>query len=215
MKIYPDLPGRRTRTIAFDVFIVLMLWLCYAVGMLVHDTVMQLDSLGRGVQNAGHQVEDAFASVSDKVDGTPVVGDDLEDALDGAGAKTSRPVVSAGTKGREAVAQTADTLGWLAGGLPAAALLLWFLPKRVVTARRLLAARRVLQSTDDEERMRLLAMRAAFVLPYGQLLQHTRDPIGDLATGNYRPLLAALGEEYGLRLVPRGVPRSSAVVSPG
>ncbi|MCW2972570.1 MAG: hypothetical protein JWN72_843 [Thermoleophilia bacterium] len=210
MKIYPDLPGRRARVIALDVFVVLLLWLAYAVGMLAHDAVMQLDVLGRGVQQAGHQVEDAFASVGDKVDRTPVVGDDLEDALKGAGTKTGTPVVAAGTKGRAAVADTANTLGWIVGGAPAALLLLWFVPRRVSSARRILAARRVLANPEDAERTRLLAMRAVFALPFGVLLQHSRDPVGDLAAGNYRPLLAALGDEYGLRLAPRGLASSPA-----
>jgi hypothetical protein len=42
-------------------------------------------------------------------------------------------------------------------------------------------------------------MRAAFSLPYGQLLQYTRDPLGDLEDGRYDALVAAALEDAGLR----------------
>ena len=52
------------------------------------------------------------------------------------------------------------------------------------------------------ERRRLLAMRAAFSLPYGQLLLYTRDPLGDLASERYDALVAAALEDAGLRADP-------------
>jgi hypothetical protein len=42
-------------------------------------------------------------------------------------------------------------------------------------------------------------MRAAFALPYGQLLRYTSDPIGDLAEERYEALVAAVLEDAGLR----------------
>jgi hypothetical protein len=47
-------------------------------------------------------------------------------------------------------------------------------------------------------------MRAAFSLPYGQLLAYTRDPIGDLEDGRYDALVAAALEDAGLRAPPTG-----------
>ncbi len=61
------------------------------------------------------------------------------------------------------------------------------------------AALRILQGAESPERRRLLAMRAAFDLPYGTLLSYTQDPIGDLAEGRYQPLLNAVFEDAGLR----------------
>jgi hypothetical protein len=57
----------------------------------------------------------------------------------------------------------------------------------------------VLGERATEERRRLLAMRAAFSMPYGQLLQYTRDPIGDLEGGRYDALVAAALEDAGLK----------------
>jgi len=43
------------------------------------------------------------------------------------------------------------------------------------------------------------AARAAFGLPYGTLLQYTKDPIGDLQAGRYDALVRAELEQAGLR----------------
>ena len=41
-------------------------------------------------------------------------------------------------------------------------------------------------------------MRAAFGLPYDQLLRYTRDPLGDLAEGRHDALVAAALADVGL-----------------
>jgi hypothetical protein len=42
-------------------------------------------------------------------------------------------------------------------------------------------------------------MRAAFGLPYGELLRFTKDPLGDLEAGRYDALVAAELEQVGLQ----------------
>jgi hypothetical protein len=65
----------------------------------------------------------------------------------------------------------------------------------------LTAAARVLGTGPrDPERERELARRAVYALPFTALAPHTRDPLGDLLAGRYAPLVAALGEDAGLRL---------------
>ena len=129
-----------------------------------------------------------------------MVGRRLERALRRAGRETGEPVVRAGGRGREAVADLANLLGWVVGGLPALVILVAWVPSRWRRLRTLLAARRVFDTAVDDERRRLLAMRAAFDLPMRDLLRHTKDPFGDLAAGRLDPLLAAIGESVGLRL---------------
>jgi hypothetical protein len=68
------------------------------------------------------------------------------------------------------------------------------------------ASARVLGDLQSAERRRLLAMRAAFGLPYETLLSYSPDPIGALADGDHEPLVRALFEEAGLR-APDSPPR--------
>lgn len=58
----------------------------------------------------------------------------------------------------------------------------------------------MLRGGHDPERERLIAMRAAFSLPYAQLLAYTRDPLGDLAAGRHDALVQAIADDAGLRM---------------
>ena len=85
-----------------------------------------------------------------------------------------------------------------ASGLPALLLLVRYVPRRLDQIRNLTAASRVLLGGDA----RLVAMRAAFSLPYGVLLAYTEDPLGDLRAERYDALLLAAYEEAGLQPRP-------------
>ncbi len=155
--------------------------------------------LGEGVQATGGAVQGGFESAADAVDGTPIVGDDLADALVGAGEGSGGEVSELGREGEESVHQLANILGFVTFALPALLLLSQWLPGRTAQIRKLREASVVLGDQDTPERRRLLAMRAAFSLPYGHLLRYTEDPLGDLEDGRYDALVAAALEDAGLR----------------
>jgi hypothetical protein len=196
---YPDLPDQRRAQIRRDVVSgLLLVFFCWC-GFQVHDTVSSLSALGEGVRSAGTAVEDGFASVGGAVEGIPIVGDDLADALDGVGAGTGGNLADLGQTGVDAVERTALLAGLAAALLPSAVLLVAVLPRRIRGIREMTAARSMTDlSLDDPEHRRLLAMRAAFGLPFRDLLPHTRDPFGDLAAGRYDALVAAALAEVGL-----------------
>ena len=202
MRLYPDLPGRRLDLIARDLATVLALLLFAKIALEIHDAVDKLAILGEGVESAGNAVTGGFGSAADAVDGTPVVGDDLGDALRGAGEGSGGEVADLGRGGAGAAHDLADLLGLVFFLLPSALLLLWALPPRVRQVRRLNAAARVLRDPGSPDREELLAARAAFGLPYGILLKYTNDPIGDLQAGRHEALVRAELEQAGLR-VPR------------
>jgi len=83
--------------------------------------------------------------------------------------------------------------------LPTLLVLVILVPSRVRQVRQLTAASILLADPSDPERRRLLAMRAAFGLPYGTLLRYTRDPLGDLARERHEPLVAAALDDAGIR----------------
>jgi len=199
MRFYPDPPGPRINLMARDLATVLALVLFALIALKVHDAVDKLAVLGEGVESAGKGVSGGFDAAADAVGGTPVVGDTLSDALRGAGEGSGGEVEELGRGGAGAAHDLANLLGILFFALPAALLLLWALPPRVRQLRRLNAAVRILRGPDSAARRKLIAMRAAFGLPYGELLRYTQDPLGDLEAGRYDALVAAELEQAGLR----------------
>lgn len=199
MRFYPQLPGPRNRALVVDLASIALLVIFALAGLKVHDAVNRLAVLGEGVQATGGAVQGGFDSAADAVDGTPVVGGEIADGLRSAGEGSGGEVADLGQRGEDNVHRLANILGLVTFGLPALLLLTRWLPGRTAQIRRLREASLVLDDHATPERRRLLAMRAAFSLPYWQLLRHTRDPLGDLAGGRYDALVAAALEDAGLK----------------
>ncbi len=199
MRFYPDIPTRRVSTLARDLLTVALLVLLAWIALKVHDAVDRLAVLGEGVNEAGSSIENGFEGAADAVDGTPIVGSELADGLRGAGEGTGGNVADLGQEGEDRTHRLADILGLVTFFVPATFLVLRAVPSRIAQVRQLTAAERVLLERETPERQRLIAMRAAFALPYGQLLAYTRDPLGDLEHGRYDALVQALVEDAGLR----------------
>jgi hypothetical protein len=212
MRLYPELAAVRTKTIARDVAVLLAVVAFAWLGFKVHDGVDELSVLGRGVGDAGGAVQRGFSSAAGSVEGTPLVGGKLSGALRDAGLGSGGRAQAAGRAGEERVHELAALLGWLTFLVPTGLLLARVIPGRIAQARRLTAAARALAGPDTPERRRLLAMRAAFSLPYATLVRHTRDPLGDLEAGRHDALIAAALEDAGLANPPYSV-RSTAVPS--
>ena len=199
MHLYPEIRARRLKTLLTDLLVLALLVLFAWLGLKVHDAVARLAVLGEGVEGAGTAVQDGFDAAADAVDGAPLVGDELADPLRDAGQGTGGNVAELGERGSDNVHRLANLLGILTFALPSGLLLLQVLPGRIRQVRRLRAAARALEQPESPERRRVIAMRAAFSLPYGQLLAYTRDPLGDLAAERYDALVAAALEDAGLR----------------
>ena len=202
LKLYPDVPSRRQATIARDLVVLLALLFFAWMGFKTYDAVDALKVLGSGVETAGTSLESGFQSVAGVLGGLPIVGGGLAGALQGAGAGTGGELADLGRQGVQRIHELAIILGLFVFCLPAFVVLLAALPRRIRQVRRLTAASVVLANPQDEDRRRLLAMRAGFVLPYGVLLKYTRDPLGDLAAGRYDALVAAALDDAGV--IPRG-----------
>ena len=202
MRLYPELRGPRAHALVADVVAIVLLILFAWAGFKVHASVDRLAVLGEGVQASGDAVQGGFESAADAVDGTPVVGDDIADGLRSAGEGSGGDVVELGEQGEEGAHDLALVLGFVTFALPALLVVTRWLPARIDQVRRLRAASQALGEHASPERRRLVAMRAAFSLPYGQLLAYTRDPLGDLASERYDALVAAALEDAGLKAAP-------------
>ncbi len=199
LKLYPDVPGKRTSTIVRDLVLLGLVVLFAWMGYKVYELVGNLTVLGSGVKDAGLSVQSGFNSVAGAVDSVPFVGGKLSDALQSAGQGSGGNVAGLGQSGIDKVNELARALGLIVFLLPTSLVLLMMVPPRIRQIRRLGAASAVLVDTDDPERRRLLAMRAAFGLSYVTLLDYTRDPLGDLVAGRYDPLVDAALDDAGIR----------------
>jgi hypothetical protein len=199
MRLYPELTGPRNRALIADIASIALLILFAWAGLKVHDAVDQLAVLGEGVEASGGAISGGFESAADAVDGAPIVGDDLAEGLRSAGEGSGGEVEELGRSGEDSAHDLANLLGFVTFALPALIVVWRWLPGRIEQIRKLRDASSVLGERATEERRRLLAMRAAFSLPYGQLLRYTRDPLGDLEGGRYDALVAAALEDAGLK----------------
>jgi hypothetical protein len=199
LTFYPQVPADRRSRILRDLVVLGLLILFVWIGTRVHDLVAALAVLGSGVREAGTTVEGGFTSVADAVAGVPVVGGSLSDAFHSAGEGTGGNLADLGQQGEDAVYLLARTLGIVTAALPIAVLLVAWLPGRIRGIREMSSARAVTGlDLGDPERRRLLAMRAAFGLPFRELLTYTSDPFGDLAAGRYDALVDAALADVGL-----------------
>lgn len=201
MRLYPSSPGPLRRTVALDAAVVVALLLFVWLGFAVHNAVSELNSLSRGVTEAGSSTQATLQRAGDAVGAAPIIGGQLRDSLRGAGREAGQTAIALGRESRERIDSLANLLGILTGLIPCLLVLASFLPARLRLVTRLSAGARVLDSgrATSLERRRLIAQRAAFGLPYGVLLRHTRDPLGDLEAGRYDALVAAELEAAGLR----------------
>lgn len=197
-RLYPHGHRKRRAQMTSDGIVVALVVLLAGLGWSLYAIVEQLTVLADGVQQAGTSVEGGFDRAADSVDGLPVLGDRLSDALADVGDTTGGRVVELGTEGRDRIRRTAILVGLLSFGVPTIGVLSIAVPRRISEARRLRAARALLVDATDPERRRLIALRAAVALPPEVLLRHTEDPIGDLYAGRLDALVAAVFDDLGL-----------------
>jgi hypothetical protein len=197
--LYPEVASLRARVIVRD--IVFLCWIlgCLWLGNAVHDQVVGLTALTDDVRAAGKTLEDGFDDAAGSVDDAPVVGDRLAKPLRRTGDDTGGRLQGAADRQDRRIRELARNLALLIGGLPLVLAAALYLPGRGRLIMQLGRARRFLREEGDPARRHVLATRAVCELSFGELLAHTKDPVGDLAADRYGPLLDALAEHHGLR----------------
>jgi hypothetical protein len=174
MKLYADLPGRRTAQLLADLAMVGWICLWVWVGRLVHDTTLELATPGRSLQDAGSGFRDQMNDAGDAVRDLPVVGDRIAEPFRSAGGAGTR-IEDAGTDLVDAVTDLATILGWVTALVPILAVgLVWAL-LRGRFVRRATAAQRFV---DDAADLDLFALRAMARQPMRKLATISSDPTG-------------------------------------
>lgn len=172
MKLYADLPARRTAQVVADVAVVCWVLLWAWCGHAVHDATLHLAAPGRQVESSATSLADRLQEAGSAVGGLPVVGDQAGAPLDQAGS-AARQLAGAGRAQVDAVGTLADWLGWSLALVPIALALALHVPRRVRFARRATAGRRLVDSAADLD---LFALRALAHQPLHRLAAVSDDP---------------------------------------
>lgn len=208
MRVWSEVPRRRTQEVLADIATVGWVALWVGIGLQLYATLSELSSVGVEIGQTGAGLENAAATLRLAMSQVPLIGQGVGDLLGGALEGIGTPLVQAGTDLEQLLLIIAALLGLL---LVAVFLIPWlsrYLPWRYARWERLNAGNRVVNlgpvagravEVPRTERDRVLAARALYRLEYRDLLDHTPDPIGDFVSGRFDRLVAAELESTGLR----------------
>lgn len=209
MKLYADLPARRTRQIIADVLVLLWVVIWVRAGFAVRDTVLGALGPARSLEAAGDSLQGSLADVAARVEGIPLLGEAISTPFDAAAA-AGETMRQAGADLVAYVDRTALIVGVTTALLPVVLVVLPWLLFRIAFARRARALTLLLASEDPLD---LLALRALATQPVGTLTRVSPTPAHDWRIG--RPdvvaRLAALElRRAGVALDARKGPAGSA-----
>ncbi|HUG86314.1 MAG TPA: hypothetical protein VMM13_17240 [Euzebya sp.] len=195
MMLYPELPTPRSRMIAVDVGMLLVVIAMWIVAGVLHDAVAGLAQPAITVQETAR---DLTRDLSTPID-IPLVGDLLQVPL-GALADGTRQLEMAAAQQVEGVERIARVV-WLVAAIPAVLLLLAWLRHRLRWSR---AAGAAAQARDAPGGLGVLATRAAVAAPLPAVMAVVgHDPL-NLHDPVQRQNLAALElARFGLRPATR------------
>jgi hypothetical protein len=201
MKLYSDIPARRTVQVAADVGIVLWVVLWVRIAARVQDATMALAAPGRSLAGAGGSFRDTMAGAGDNVDDLPLLEDRIATPFRSA-AGVGTEIERAGTDLVTAVERLSLVLALTTALVPILIVGSVWLLLRVRFVRRAGAAQRFIDAAPDLD---LFALRAMANQPMPRLARVSDDPAGAWRRGDLEVIHAlALLElrESGLRPPP-------------
>jgi hypothetical protein len=190
------LNARSVRWLDAGVAAWVVVWI--VLGVLVWHDIGAQAQLSDDVIKIGAAVESTGEALG-VVGGLPLVGErigEFADRIQSMGAE----VQASGQDSRSGIERAAVIAGLGVGVLPAALVLLLYLPARLRWKRYTGAIAAALPgAADDPAFDEYLARRAVAALPWGELRAITPDPWGDIGRGECRALADAELERLGLR----------------
>ncbi|MDH2415975.1 hypothetical protein [Nocardioides sp. CER19] len=174
MKLYADLPSRRTTQIVGDLLLVVWLVVWIWLAAQVHHATERLAVPGRRIDSSAGDLAAQLHHAADSVGGLPVVGDDASRPFNGAGAAAGR-LAQAGRSQVDAVDTLAFWLALATALVPILLVVAFYVPARVRFFRRAAAGQRLVDSAADLD---LFALRALANQPLHVLARISDDPAG-------------------------------------
>ena len=193
MTFYSDIPARRARQLAGDIWLVAWsaLWIWAAVRL--HELVMNLAAPGVAIAEGVGDLAANLDAARDSVGGVPLVGDALAAPFAGMGdaatAIAAAAIAAAGQAEVDAVTLLARFLSISLAVLAIASFAAIWVPIRIAFVRKATAARRFVDAAEDLD---LFALRALARQPLHVLARISDDPAGAWRRGD-QPVIQALG----------------------
>ncbi|MGG5257048.1 hypothetical protein [Phycicoccus avicenniae] len=201
MKLYSDLPARRTVQVVADLAMVGWVYLWVRVAQWVHEATLQLAAPGRQLESAGTGFTGRMTDAGNSVDDLPLLADRIATPFRSA-AGVGEDFASAGRDLVTAVERLATVLSVATVVAPVVIVLgTWFV-LRLRFARRATAAQRFVDGAPDLD---LFALRAMANQPMTRLARISDDPAGAWRRGDpevVRALAILELKESGLRPPP-------------
>lgn len=203
MKFWSEVPAARAREVLADVATWIWVSLWAVIAYRLYSTLAGFAEVGRAIGRGGSNIQAAGFSVGDALKGIPLVGEQVQGMTESAFGLAGEPFVFVGTELEQLLLIIAALLGLLVLGVTLVPWLSRYLPWRARRLFELRTAHRAIRvahrDVPDAAVERLLASRALHRLTYGELLEHTPDPMGDFIRGRYKRLAQAELESVGLR----------------
>ena len=186
LTFYADLPARRSRQVAGDVWLVLWSALWVWAAFRVHDLVMNLAAPGLAVADGATDLAGSIDSAGDSISQVPLVGDTLGAPFEGM-SSAALSIADAGQATADAVSLLARFLAIAFAVLGIASFAMFWVPIRIAFIRRATAARRFVDAAEDLD---LFALRAMARQPLHVLARISDDPAGAWRRGDQQVITA-------------------------
>jgi hypothetical protein len=202
-KFWSETPAARLRELTAD--LATWAWVAFwtIVVARIHAALSAYSAAGRALRDGGTNLQAAGAGLGESLHGLPLVGAQVQGLATDAFRTAGEPFIFVGSELESLILFVARLLAIL---LLAVVLVPWlsrYVPWRARRLATLRAAnnaiRRAPSGLSEAAIDRTLAARALYRLTYEELLEHTSDPIGDFASGDYGRLARAELASVGLR----------------
>jgi len=156
MKLYADLPGRKSRQIAWDTVGLLLIVFWIWLGATVYHGVNELAAVGQQMESVGSSMSQSLTDIGDRLGSVPLIGDGIRAPFDSA-SDGALEIEQAGKDQQELV----NNLAWITAiGLIiapiVATLALWLVPRGIFVMRATRVSKLAATAGGDD----LLALRA-------------------------------------------------------
>ncbi len=173
LRPYSAHPRRLALQLASDAFVLVWIYVWYRVGLLVHDTLVQVAGVGYRIEGSAGRVSGSLAQAGQSAGNVPLVGENLGRPLSDAGTQIG-DIAGAGRNAGDTLTNLATPLGWAVALGPILLVLVIWVPRRYRFARRAGEAEQMASAPAGEE---LLALRALANRPLQELRRVAPDPV--------------------------------------